>query len=402
MLGPIALAPGTTFADDYRVVAPLAEGGMGAVYVVDQLSTGKRRALKVMHPQLLGDDKSRQRFTEEARVGSRIDSEHVVDVVAAGVDEATGIPWLAMELLDGQNLAQVVEARGPLPPAEALEVLEQAAHALGDAHGKGIVHRDLKPENLFLARSRRRGEGSVVKILDFGIARTAERSHTSATVTSAIGSPLWMAPEQATPGAKLRPATDVWALGLIAFYLLTGKSYWRAANEATFTLSALLVEVMTQDVVPASERARQLGAGPLPPGFDAWFLTSVARAQEARFADASAAVEALVPVLSGRGRAAAPADAAGVAVAPTATLEGPGPAQPAGHGAGERTGAATVQPAARAGGWSMGTWLLVVGVAGALLVVVAGGGLGAAMLLTPGAEPSAVAAEPGAGADPAA
>ncbi|MBZ0119911.1 MAG: serine/threonine protein kinase, partial [Sandaracinaceae bacterium] len=278
MAGLMMLSPGSVFAGDFRIERPLAEGGMGAVYVAEQLSTGQKRALKVMQPQLVPDDKSRQRFLEEARIGSRIDSEHVVPVVAAGIDAQSGVPWLAMELLEGTDLDQHVRQHGPRPPAEVLELLEQVAHALGDAHRKGIIHRDLKPENLFLARSRRRGAEQTVKILDFGIARTIAESRVAATVTSAIGSPLWMAPEQAQPGAHLTPATDVWALGLIAFRLLTGRSYWLAANHAVFNLQALLVEVLTQPMVPASQRAAQLGLQlQFPPGLDEWLARCLDR-----------------------------------------------------------------------------------------------------------------------------
>jgi serine/threonine protein kinase len=293
--GLAALTPGSLFAGDFRIERSLAEGGMGAVYVAEQLSTGKRRALKVMHPQLVPDERSRQRFVEEARVGSRIDSEHVVEVVGAGVDATTGVPWLAMELLEGENLDELVRHRGPLPALEVLTVLEQVGHALAQAHARGIVHRDLKPENLFSARSRRMNAPPVVKILDFGIARTIAESRSGATVTSAIGSPLWMAPEQAQPGAHLRPATDVWALGLIAFYLLTGRSYWLAANHPQLTLQALLVELMTQPIEAASVRVAALGlpSSMLPPHFDAWFLRCVERNVDARFPDAGVAVHAL-------------------------------------------------------------------------------------------------------------
>jgi TonB family protein len=294
------LTPGTTFAGDYLIERPLAEGGMGAVYVATQISTGQPRALKVMQPQLVADEKSRARFLEEARIGSRIASEHVVSVVAAGVDASSGIPWLAMELLEGVDLDRYVRERGALPPAEALELLEQAAHALADAHAKGIIHRDLKPENLFVARARRRNAESTVKILDFGIARTIAESRVAATVTSAIGSPLWMAPEQAQAGAKLRPATDVWALGLITFYMLTGKQYWLVANHPEFNLSALLVEVMTLAIEPPSQRGAQLGVTvSLPYAFDGWFLRCLARDPEQRFADAGVAIRELRQVLSG-------------------------------------------------------------------------------------------------------
>jgi serine/threonine protein kinase len=307
----MSFAPGSIFAGDFRIERPLAEGGMGSVYIAEQVSTGQRRALKVMQPQLLPDERSRQRFLEEARIGSRIQSEHVVQVVAAGVDLSSGIPWLAMELLDGADLDQYLRARGPLPASEALEILEQAAHALAAAHAKGIIHRDLKPENLFVARTHRRGAELTVKILDFGIARTVAESRAAATVTNPIGSPLWMAPEQAQSGAKLRPSTDVWAFGLIAFYALTGRHYWLAANHEHFNLQALLVEVLTQSIDPPSARARALGAyATLPAGFDTWFAHCVARDTEARFPDAAAAIEGLRATLS-------------VAHAPTAPVMSP-------------------------------------------------------------------------------
>jgi tRNA A-37 threonylcarbamoyl transferase component Bud32 len=291
------LTPGSVFAGDYHVDRPLAEGGMGAVYVATQISTGQPRALKVMQPQLVSDEKSRARFLEEARIGSRIASEHVVSVVAAGVDPTSGMPWLAMELLEGVDLDRYVRERGALSPAETLELLEQAAHALADAHRKGIIHRDLKPENVFVARARRRNAESTVKILDFGIARTIAESRVAATVTTAIGSPLWMAPEQAQSGAKLTPSTDVWALGLIAFYMVSGRQYWLAANHPDFNLSALLVEVMTQGIVPPSQRAAELGSS-VPNGFDGWFLRCVARDPSHRFADAGAAIDALRTALT--------------------------------------------------------------------------------------------------------
>ncbi len=294
------LGPDSIFAGDYRIERSLAEGGMGAVYVAEQISTGQKRALKVMLPQLVPDERSRQRFLDEARIGSRIDSEHVVSVVAAGIDAQSGVPWLAMELLDGTNLDEHVRREGPRPPGEVVELLDQVAHALGDAHRKGIIHRDLKPENLFLTRSRRRGSEMIVKILDFGIARTIAESRNAATVTSAIGSPMWMAPEQAQPGAHLTPATDVWALGLITFYLLTGRCYWLAANGPSFNLQALLVEVVAQPIPPASERAAQLGlAGPSSPRFDEWLMRCLDRDPARRFAEATQAVAALRAALAG-------------------------------------------------------------------------------------------------------
>jgi serine/threonine protein kinase len=150
------LREGAIFADQFRVVRPLARGGMGAVYVVEQLATRRERALKLMHPTLVSDERSLERFGREAQVSARIESDHVVEVIAAGVDRASGTPWLCMELLRGEDLAARL-ARGPLAPAETREIVRQLGHALGAAHRAGIVHRDLKPENLFLAVSRREG-----------------------------------------------------------------------------------------------------------------------------------------------------------------------------------------------------------------------------------------------------
>ena len=225
-----ALAPGVLFAKDFEVVRPLSSGGMGAVYVVLQKSTGKQRALKLMLPQLVSDAALRQRFEREARVGSLIESDHVIEVVAAGVDEPTGMPWLVMELLKGQDLGAVVAAQGPLPLAAVRTILQQLCHAVGAAHAAGIVHRDLKPENVFIADSKRAGEKYLIKVLDFGIARIAAEAATQHT--GAMGSPAWMAPEQ-TERAAITPAADVWAIGLVAFHLLTRRSSGRAPTRRT-------------------------------------------------------------------------------------------------------------------------------------------------------------------------
>lgn len=142
MATPRSLAAGTVFAEDFRVVARLAAGGMGVVYVAEQLSTERQRALEVMHARIAEDTKSHERFVQEARVGSKIE-EHVVEVIAAGVDAEAGAAWLAMELLEGQHLADVVQDRGRLPVAEVRAIFDQLCHGVGAAHAAGIVHRDL-------------------------------------------------------------------------------------------------------------------------------------------------------------------------------------------------------------------------------------------------------------------
>jgi formylglycine-generating enzyme required for sulfatase activity/tRNA A-37 threonylcarbamoyl transferase component Bud32 len=297
------LEPGAIFGKDFRIVRPLREGGMGAVYIAEQLSTGKQRALKVMAPQLATDPATRDRFVLEARAGSRIESDHVVEVVTAGIDETTGSPFLVMELLRGEELADAAARMGPMPLGDVAEVLSQMGHALELAHAQGIVHRDLKPENVFLASSRRRDAAFTVKILDFGIAKLVEDS-LKKTGTQPLGTPLFMAPEQTDRKGPIRPATDVWALGLIAFKLLTGRDYWTADG----SLGMLLREICVDPMPFASARAEELGKRPLedgqfavptlPPGFDAWFARCVNRDVEARFPDAGEAVRAFAELVT--------------------------------------------------------------------------------------------------------
>ncbi len=292
------LVAGATVGGDFRVERELARGGMGGVWVVEQISTGQRRALKVMHPTLVAEPRMRERFEQEARIGGQVPSEHVVEVIAAGVDPRMGIPWLAMELLQGEDLGALAQRCGPMPFSELLPVFRQLCHALGAAHSVGIVHRDIKPENVFLAEVHSATASRQVKVLDFGIAKLAAEAKDSGT--GQVGTPLWMAPEQSDPRAAITPAVDVWALGLLAFRLLTGSHYWRTANDPSANLSALFRETLMEAMAPASDRAREYGMQQaLPTGFDAWFARAVARDPLQRFSDASAAFNALDGLASG-------------------------------------------------------------------------------------------------------
>src|SRR5689334_1094399 len=154
MTSALDLEPGRVFAGDFRIVSRLAVGPAGAVYVADQLSTGARRALKVMRPELVRDPTTRVAFEREARIGAHIEGDHVVLVVGAGVDEGTSMPWVAMELLEGTDLEARVASRGPLPAAEVALLFAQACDAIGKAHEVGIAHGDVKPTNVFLAKPR--------------------------------------------------------------------------------------------------------------------------------------------------------------------------------------------------------------------------------------------------------
>lgn len=315
----LRLAPGNIFAGDFEIVGPLAEGGMGSVYVAKQLSTGKERALKVMQAQFVTDARNRERFTREARAGSQVESEHVVEVVAAGIDPETNVPWIAMELLRGEDLESFATRVGPLSPIQTLEIFRQLCHGLAAAHGSGLVHRDLKPENVFLATARHVGVPFTVKLLDFGIAKVVQE--TKHDVTDAVGTPTWMSPEQTEAGRSITPASDVWALGLIAFRLLTGVKYWKAAQGEDVSPMAILREVVFEPMEPASVRARSLGSSvALSPEFDGWFARCLSREAGRRFQHATAALAALEPILT-KEPDAAPSSL-------LAPLERPPPTQP--------------------------------------------------------------------------
>jgi serine/threonine-protein kinase len=293
------ISPGSVVAGAYRVVRKLGQGGMGAVWVVEHMATRKSRAMKIMLPELAADPAFRERFVQEAQVGARIESEHVVEVVDAGFDDASGSPFLVMELLEGEDLAMRLARDHALPPQEVQELLGQLAHALHAAHVAGIVHRDLKPENVFIARARRVGVPYTLKVLDFGIAKVVKESRTAATVTSAIGTPLWMAPEQTESSRRISTATDVWPFGLLAFRMLTGRYYWSEAYSPGSNVTAILTEVLIRPMVPASHRAHEYGATHLlPAGFDAWFAKCVDRDPAQRFQTAGEAYAALLRVLS--------------------------------------------------------------------------------------------------------
>lgn len=265
---------------------------MGLVYEAEQVATGARRALKVMHGRYATDPTLRARFVREARLAASIPSDHVAQVLDAGQDDATGALYIVLELLDGTTLAREVRRVGAFPWTAAVTILGQIAHALGAAHDLGIVHRDLKPANVFLARSRHAALPFTVKLLDFGIAKAL--IEVGEATSTALGTPAWMAPEQTTVDAAIGPQADVWSFGLLAFLLLTGRHYFGSANAKSAATAALLREVIVDPLDPASVRAKRWElAERLPSGFDAWFDRCVNRAPESRFGDARRAYEAL-------------------------------------------------------------------------------------------------------------
>ncbi|WP_437507873.1 protein kinase domain-containing protein [Sorangium sp. So ce1099] len=284
---------GTLFAGRYRVVRGIATGAMGAVYEVIHVETERRRALKVMHPHLAESPEFRARFKLEARIAARVATEHIVEVFDAGIDRKTGMPFLVMELLRGEDLSKRLRRSGRLPPEEAVAYLRQIALALDKTHAAGVVHRDLKPANLFLAESDD-DEEPRIKVLDFGIAKLVAETAVDSATTAGVGTPLYMAPEQ-FDGGSISGAVDIFALGMIAYTLLVGKAYWLNDMREFHLALAFVAVAVHGPQEPACARAAAEGVS-LPPAFDAWFAKATARAPEARFATVSAAVEALAEV----------------------------------------------------------------------------------------------------------
>ncbi|WP_437807373.1 protein kinase domain-containing protein [Sorangium sp. So ce1078] len=287
-----ALAEGSVFAGRYRLGRVIGVGGMGAVYEAVHLETNRRRALKIMHPTLFESPNLRERFQREAKICAEIESEFIVEVFDAGIDEQTRMPFLVMELLRGEDLDHRIERLGRLPPLEVVTYLHQVALALDRTHRAAIVHRDLKPENIFLTQ-REDGQPHV-KILDFGIAKLVAENASAGRATHGVGTPIYMAPEQ-FDGAPLSSATDVYALGMVAYTLLVGASYW-VKEEKTGNLLAILAAASRGRPEPASARAAASGAA-MPPSFDAWFEKATALRPEARFQVATQAVRALAEAL---------------------------------------------------------------------------------------------------------
>jgi eukaryotic-like serine/threonine-protein kinase len=294
------LAPGQLFAGRYRIERFLAQGGFGAVYVAEQLATESKVAIKVLWPRVLGSIDAVEKFQQEARIAGRVNSDHIVRVFDAGLDDQLQMPFLVMELLKGQDLQRVVEGGGPLSVDDVVMYTRQAASALDKAHAyvdrngapSPIVHRDLKPENLFITH---RDDGTTyLKILDFGIAKILSQSTQMSQEVK--GTPLYMAYEQAA-AAPITPQTDIWSLGLIVFYLLSGMSYWKCAHKPDAGLTALLAEILALPMDPASARLASFGSAvPWPPAFDEWFARCVNREPGQRFGSAGAAASALAQV----------------------------------------------------------------------------------------------------------
>lgn len=277
------LTPGTVIAEKYRVEEVLGSGGMGVVVGAHHLELDRKVAVKLLLPAAREVPGAVARFLREGRAAARLRSEHVAQALDAGV-LPDGAPYLVLERLEGHDLAAELAARGRLSPQDAVHYVLQAADAIAEAHEAGIVHRDLKPSNLFLAR--RRDGAPLVKVLDFGISKVTEPAGDMTTSATFLGSPRYMSPEQMVSAKAVDARTDVWALGLVLFELVAGRTPWEAD-----TVQGLCALIMA---APAP-RLGALVPG-VPPALEDAVGRCLAKRPELRFPTVAALARALGPV----------------------------------------------------------------------------------------------------------
>jgi serine/threonine-protein kinase len=254
---------------------------MGSVWRAEHLTLGTPLAIKLIDSSIAESPEAVARFKREAQSAAELRSVHVVQIIDYGVDD--GVPFIAMELLDGESLAARLDRHGKLSPTQTADILSQVARALVRAHAAGIVHRDLKPENIYLVPE---GEEDIAKVLDFGIAKKLYGLSASSGVKTGtgamLGTPYYMSPEQALGQTTIDHRTDIWSLGIIAYQCLTGVRPFDRE-----TLGALLMAICNDALpVPSTVKA-------VPPGFDAWFACCAARNPAERFASVAEATAAL-------------------------------------------------------------------------------------------------------------
>jgi serine/threonine protein kinase len=231
--------------DDYELLALLGTGGFGRVYRVRDLQLEREVALKVLHPSLTRDPTVVERFRREAQLAAKLDHPNIVNIYDIG--GRSGLIWYAMELIDGPNLAQLVEREGPLPLDRLLRLLREALSALAHAHGQGLVHRDIKPENLLIA-----GDGSL-KITDFGLALALRGKFGGATSQS--GTPQFASPEQLL-GERVDQRSDLYSLAAVAYYALLGRPPFPG-----ITPEQVLAKQTTNQLPEATENREDVSEG---------------------------------------------------------------------------------------------------------------------------------------------
>ncbi len=309
---------------------------MGVVVAALHLDLERRVAIKLMLPEVASHADSAARFLREGKAAVRLKSEHVARVLDVGRLD-TGVPYMVMELLEGADLSDLLQARGPLPVHEAVDYILQASEAVAEAHAVGIVHRDLKPANLFVSRDAH--GAPCVKVLDFGISKvrsadgTSDRSGAVTSTQTVMGSPLYMSPEQMRSARQVDARADVWGLGAILYELLTGQTLWSCES---------LAEVCAAVLTSPSPRVRAL-APHVPEGLEAAILMCLEKDVNQRMPSVKALVQAIAPFASPLGRVSADRVLGAPSVPPPAIMgtmpsTGAAPGASTGPGYGASTG----------------------------------------------------------------
>jgi len=250
---PIAAADGDArigqiMCNRYQVRRVVADGGMGRVYEALDMQDRRNVALKVLHPDVVTDDVSLERFKREFEVSKLLPHDHIVEVLEFQPTH-DGSYALVMEFLFGEELRATLKREGVLPPERVIRMASQIALALDEAHARKLVHRDLKPDNVFLCQTR---EGDIAKILDFGSVKDKSDPAKKLTVMgTTIGSPYYMAPEQAQGLETLDHRADVWALAAICYECIVGTVPFKGNNGPS-----ILLEILTKEPTPPSAAAQ--------------------------------------------------------------------------------------------------------------------------------------------------
>jgi len=259
------MEPQSTIAQDrvgallngrYELLRLVGAGGMGAVYEARNTWTGRRVAIKVLHPAFAQNEEVLARFFREAQAATRIAHPSIVEVLDLGQDGVDGVYYIVQEFLEGRDLRAEMDEVGAMSPRRAVELMAPVMAALAAAHAKGVVHRDIKPENIFIAHGP---DGAVTpKLIDFGISKMVDLEPDllrRTTPGTTLGTPYYMSPEQCRGDAGLDGRSDVWGVGAVLYEMLSGSLAFEAPN-----YNSLIVKIVTSAPAPLAERAPEVPA----------------------------------------------------------------------------------------------------------------------------------------------